>query len=63
MKDPPNPFSVSDSGQNVYGGTEQTFINLSLEYSQKTQTFANEELPETKIWFSFDGPMARSVTA
>lgn len=46
MKEPPHPFS--DSGQNVHGETEQIFINISLEYSQKTQKFANEELSETK---------------
>lgn len=48
MKELPHPFSVSDSGQNVYAGTEQAFINISLEYSQKTQKFTNEELSETK---------------
>lgn len=48
MKELPHPFSVPDSGQNVYAGTEQAFINISLEYSQKTQKFTNEELSETK---------------
>lgn len=56
MKELPHPFSVSDSGQNVYAGTEQAFINISLEYSQKTQKFTNEELSETKdvvcIWWT-----------